>query len=143
MALEALARLAHRGAVAADGRSGDGAGVLLQIPRAFFREFLSSISEAFAVGVLFVDRSEPQAQQQFSEALRVEGLDIAAWRNVPIDVDALGESARASLPQILQAIVTPAAAISADEFERSLYLARKRFERLHQQTYVVSLSSRT
>ncbi len=142
--LTALGRLAHRGAVAADGKSSDGVGILTQIPRDFLLRTAGialAPERPLAVGVLFLERETEQAEQQrFSAALATQQLAVLAWRTVPVDTRHLGEQAAASLPAIQQVLVT------TEEFaglDRRLYLARKRFERELSATHVCSLSTST
>jgi len=140
LALQALARVAHRGAAATD-RSGDGAGVLTQIPVPLFtREAASrglalAPGQPFAVGAFFLPRERDAlgcATGIVEEVLRGEGLPVLGWRDVPVDLDVLGAGARASCPTIRQAILaSPVERGRFDEtaWERSLYLARRTIER--------------
>jgi glutamate synthase (NADPH/NADH) large chain len=149
MALTALARLAHRGAVAADGRSGDGAGVMTQVPRRLLlaearaNEWPLTENDRFGVAMLFLAPDNPGPAQLLAELIRQQGLAVAGWRRVPIDADALGDSARATLPDIRQLIVRAPAEMSEEVLERRLYLARKQFEREATSGYICSLSCRT
>src|SRR5437870_5731257 len=140
LALQALARVAHRGAAATD-RSGDGAGLLTQIPAPlFYREAASrgialAPAQPFAVGAFFLPREHDAlgcATSIIEEVLHGEGLPVLGWRDVPLDVNELGAGARRSCPTIRQAIV--AAPVERGRFdettwERSLYLARRTIER--------------
>src|SRR5881296_1311935 len=134
LALQALARVAHRGAAASDS-SGDGAGVLTQIPARLFGRDPEG-GEPFAVGAFFLPR-DPSAlalvTSIIEEVLDGEGLPVLAWRDVPVDLDVLGTGARATCPTIRQAIIAPPIADGgrgdADAWERSLYLARRTIER--------------
>src|SRR5216110_1111476 len=140
LALQALARVAHRGAAATD-RSGDGAGLLTQIPAPlFYREAASrgialAPGQPFAVGAFYLPREHDAlgcATSIIEEVLQGEGLPVLAWRDVPLDVNELGAGARRSCPTIRQAIVAaPVERGSFDEttWERSLYLARRTIER--------------
>src|SRR6266545_3748479 len=142
VALQALARVAHRGAAATD-RSGDGAGLLTQIPAPlFYREAASrglalAVGQPFAVGAFFLPRNQDalgHATAIIEEVLCREGLPVLGWRDVPVDLDVLGAGARASCPTIRQAILAAPAGASggrADEtaWERSLYVARRTIER--------------
>jgi glutamate synthase domain-containing protein 2/glutamate synthase domain-containing protein 1/glutamate synthase domain-containing protein 3 len=153
-AVEAVANLSHRGAVAADGKSGDGSGVLTQLPKKLFareaeRLGLGRLAEAdlFGVGMLFLPTAE--GEDIVESALREQGLHVFGWRDVPIDAEQLGDGARSTLPRIRQVLVAPRTADAA-EFERSLYVARKHMEREAQRQdlfkagfYVASLSCRT
>jgi glutamate synthase (ferredoxin) len=148
MALEAVTRLAHRGAVAADGRSGDGAGVLTEIPRALFRReaersgWRLDDDALFGVGMLFLPPDDGSAEAMLEESLADGGVDAVGWRDVPIDPSALGERAREVMPRIRQVVVQSREPVAARELERRLYLARKAFER-RGVGYVCSLSCRT
>jgi glutamate synthase (NADPH/NADH) large chain len=148
-ALQAVGRLAHRGAVAADGRSGDGAGVLTAIPRAvLLREAARhgwplADRHVFGVGMVFLPSGVATGRAQLEAALRAEGLVPVAWREVPIHPDALGQFARTTLPAIWQVIVRGPHGMTESELERRLYAARKRFERNRGDGYVCSLSCRT
>ena len=145
-ALTAVARLAHRGAASND-HSGDGAGVLTQIPRRLLGE------GAFAVGMFFLPQAGPALEWAVAIIERtLEELDqpVSRWRDVPIDEAALGPLARASCPVVRQAFVEPPSDWSGDEdaWERRLYLARREIERRAARQgvaplYVCSLSCRT
>ena len=157
MGLGALARLAHRGAVDADGRTGDGAGVTTQIPFDVLRPDLNALGLAalgpgqLAVGLVFLPRAEPaaaQAQQVVALGLAANGLTVAGWRGVPVHEDALGDTARACRPQIAHVIVPRPEGVAADEFERRLYCARRTIDARAaaaglSDLYVASLSHRT
>jgi glutamate synthase (NADPH/NADH) large chain len=143
LAVTALARLEHRGAMAADGKSGDGAGVLTQIPRALLADALPGRGDApWGVGMLFLPPGGDAAQAALARALDTHGLALAGWRTPPLDPSALGAEARATQPLIRQALVTPRETLDAEEFERRLYRARKAFERAEPAAYVCSLSGR-
>ncbi|HST26294.1 MAG TPA: glutamate synthase large subunit [Gaiellaceae bacterium] len=131
--LEALRRVKHRGAVAADGKTGDGAGLLLPIPRSLLE------GGATGLGVVFL-RSETDRSNLAAQCCK-EGLELVGWREVPVDPDALGAEARASMPRIEQLLLR-APGLDADEAERRAFRARKRAER-EIESYVVSLSFRT
>ena len=146
LALTALGRLAHRGAVASDHKSSDGVGILTAIPRGFLLKHASVSSPAeqpLAVGMLFLPQDEAAAERdslRFQECISGQGLQWLAWRDVPIRRDVLGEIALASLPVVRQALIT---AKAESEVEHRLYLARKAFERQTSDSYVCSLSTRT
>jgi glutamate synthase (ferredoxin) len=156
-AISTLTRLAHRGAIAADARTGDGAGILTQIPHALFarelerRDLTAPAPGDLAVGVFFFPRendARASAQRIAEDAFAARGLPLLAWRDVPVDLAALGDHARRIAPHIQQALLArPAHSASGDAFERALYLARKEIERrAHQENlraYVSSLSART
>ncbi len=133
LAVSCLKRLDHRGARAADG-TGDGAGVLTQIPDQLIARELSAhgmTTDPSRLGVVMCFLPVEDAatcRSLVNEALEAEGLSLVMWRSVPIDPQVLGEHARAVLPLIEQAIVT--GDVSGDDLERAIYLARKRVERL-------------
>ena len=151
LALTALGRLAHRGAVAADRKSSDGVGILTAVPRALLLKEASIAlpnERPLIVGMLFLPQQEATASrdaQTFRECISTYGLQWLAWRDVPIRREVLGELALASVPIIRQALITVAepAQWTAAEVEHRLYLARKAFERQTPDTYVCSLSART
>jgi glutamate synthase (ferredoxin) len=140
-ALVALTRLGHRGAVASDGRSSDGVGILTQIPRKFFA--------ADAVAMLFLTPGAAQDEAAIFERLTTEhGFVEITWRDVPIDASLLGPKARDGLPRIRQALLTAAPTeyldnSGADELERRCSLLRKAFQRECGDAYICSLSSQT
>jgi glutamate synthase domain-containing protein 2/glutamate synthase domain-containing protein 1/glutamate synthase domain-containing protein 3 len=132
LAVECLVNLDHRGARAADG-TGDGAGLLTQLPhRLINRELrthgLEVTPGSLGVVMCFLSPTEAAASRSVvTEAVEAEGMKVLFWRSVPIDASVLGDHARSVLPLIEQAIVT--GAVEGADFERSLYLARKRIER--------------
>src|SRR5436309_389459 len=160
LALQALDRVAHRGAAATD-RSGDGAGLLTQIPAPlFYREAASRAlalapGQPFAVGSFFLPREQDalgRATAIIEEALCREGLPVLGWRDVPVDLEVLGAGARASCPTIRQAVIAAPDGGRHDDttWERSLYLARRTIERRVAEAgpglepfFVCSLSCRT
>ena len=157
MALEAVARVAHRGAASTDN-SGDGAGLLTQIPaRLFYRDAYRlglhlQPGLPFGVGAFFLPR-EPEALgasvRMIEEVLADDGIPFLGWRDVPINPGALGPTALASCPVIRQVLVgRPALAADEDAWERALYLARREMERRAEARnlpgfYACSLSCRT
>ena len=157
LGLVALARLAHRGAVDADGRTGDGAGITTQIPFDVLRPDLDALGLAargpgqLAVGLVFLPGPEPaaaQARQVVAEGLGATGLAVAGWREVPVHEDALGDKARACRPRIAHVVVPRPDGGTADEFERRLYQARRTIDAGAAAAglpdlYVASLSHRT
>ncbi len=151
LALTALGRLAHRGAVAADYKSSDGVGVLTAIPREFLlkQAGISLPAErGLAVGMLFLPQDETcvkHARLCLEQCVASEGLEWLGWREVPIRREVLGEIASASMPVIAQALIaSPAEGKWTEaEIEHRLYLARKSFERQIADSYVCSLSMRT
>src|SRR3954466_10125749 len=127
MALTAVGNMAHRGGVGADGKSGDGAGVLTQIPRAFFARELAQLGvdypiDDLAVGMIFLPRDKAQrelARQLVEQTLTQYGMTVLGWRVVPVDDSALGERASQSRPAIEQALIGHAdgAHPTADAYE--------------------------
>ncbi|MGH9471301.1 MAG: glutamate synthase large subunit, partial [Terriglobales bacterium] len=146
-ALTALERMAHRGGMDADGVSGDGAGLLTDLPREFFREAAAAaavrLPATFAVGMAFLPPARRDAARfALAGAMRESGLDFLGWREVPTDPASLGPLARRTMPAIFQFFVAPGA--PGADFERELFWARKRAEASAPAgTYIVSLSSRT
>ena len=145
-AIEALVRLRHRGALAADGLTGDGAGLLAPIPRSFFRRAFGIGNDAFGVATVF-DRSNGAALRLLSGACAAEGIAVAGWRDVPLDDGALGELARSTRPDVVQAAMLPPEGSGPDAAERAAFRARRRFEasvrRGGHRAYVASMSFRT
>ncbi|MBW6455034.1 MAG: glutamate synthase large subunit [Trueperaceae bacterium] len=155
-ALAALRNLAHRGAVSADGRTGDGAGILTQIPHALFRRELAAQGVALGddrdlgVGTFFVANDAPvdEIYGVIDDEIAASALTELAWRDPPIDDGALGEQARARRPIMRQVLVARPAGLDDLGYERLLYLTRKRIERRLRasglgRAYVPSFSSRT
>ena len=152
-AIHALSRLTHRGAVSADGKSGDGCGLLLKYPGRFLQACAQAagieLSSRQAVGMLFLDRDPERASAarwRLKFELEAQGLLVAGWRRVPIEPDACGQQALESLPLIEQLFVNAPPHLAGDELERRLYLARRRakkaIEAEDRTFYVASLSSR-
>ncbi|HWC67217.1 MAG TPA: hypothetical protein VG478_04060, partial [Acidimicrobiales bacterium] len=139
LALQALARVRHRGATAADARTGDGAGILLAIPRALLAAELAGpamrragidASDAGRIGLaMLFDRSDdPVAvRRTVEEACRAERIAVAGWRTVPTDPSALGWVARRSLPRITQAVLVRPWG-SDRQADRAAFRARRRAE---------------
>ncbi len=151
-ALEALARMAHRGGVAADGLSGDGCGLLLHGVESFVRALANDAgialhAGAVAAGTVFLPQDAAAAEtcrQTLAQAVTDAGLRVAGWRVLPLEPSVCGGSARACLPRIEQLFVE-SDGDDGDGFERALFLARKRAEqalRGAEDFYVVSLSAR-
>ncbi len=155
--IEALGNVWHRGAVAADGKTGDGAGVLLQIPPAFFDDEIRKTGHEpnagrLAVGHLFLPRTDLAAQETCRTIVESElvaaGYFLYGWRHVPVDVSVLGATANAGRPEIAQIMIANPRDVSDEEYERELYIARRRIERRAVQArvsgfYVCSLSCRS
>ncbi|MCN4144498.1 MAG: glutamate synthase large subunit [Thiohalomonas sp.] len=151
-AIEALARLTHRGAISADGKTGDGCGLLLQKPDALMRAVAHeqdfSLSENYAVGVVFLSQDTGTAEiarNQVNKELSAEGLEVAGWRVVPVDDSACGKEALKSLPQIEHVFVNAAEGMDSATFDRHLYIARRRAEKVIQENdnvfYIPSMTS--
>ncbi len=152
-AIGALARLTHRGAVAADGKTGDGCGLLLKKPDDFLRTVAGELgitpAALYAAGMVFLNPDESKAtaaRQKLEAELKAEGLHPAGWRSVPIDSEACGEEALRTLPTIEQIFVDAPAEMDETAFERHLYIARRRTEKAIEPHddyfYIPSLSSR-
>lgn len=148
-AIKALSRMMHRGAIAADRKTGDGCGLLCAMPEKFMRRIAEEngqgLPEKFAVAMLFL--TDPQKQlAEFEEICTRNDLRVLFVRKVPIDTSALGEYALKRLPIIQQAFVIPAELIATRRFDALLYLTRKEIEhRLNEDPgfYIASFSSST
>jgi glutamate synthase domain-containing protein 2/glutamate synthase domain-containing protein 1/glutamate synthase domain-containing protein 3 len=156
MALEALGNLEHRGAVADDAKTGDGAGVLVQLPRTLLLNELARqgveppAADALALGMFFLPHDEGARERSCSiiaGAFAERGVPLLAWRAVPVCPDALGARALEAMPQISQAILARPAGLDDVAFERTLYVARKSIEAAFGAeglaAYVPSLSAHT
>jgi glutamate synthase domain-containing protein 2/glutamate synthase domain-containing protein 1/glutamate synthase domain-containing protein 3 len=135
--LEVLINLTHRGAAGCDPETGDGAGILIQIPHVFFArecgELGMQLPEQGRYGVAMVflpvdKHSRLQCEGIFERIAQEEGLTILGWRDTPVNGDAIGREARASQPYIEQLFVSQPAGIDEDSFERLLYIIRRRTE---------------
>jgi len=147
--LTALLNLDHRGAVGAEEDSGDGAGILTQIPDAFFRDVVDAELPpvgSYAIGMAFLPQDEAarDAAVRAVEAVAAEEkLDVLAWRDVVVTADLVGPTARASMPVFRQLVVAdPSRELSGIALDRRAYRLRKRAEREHG-VYFASLSART
>jgi glutamate synthase (NADPH/NADH) large chain len=158
--IKVLENLMHRGAVGGDNKTGDGAGILLQIPDEFFRgiagdhNFSLPAAGNYGVGMIFLPQDQKmlaRSIQVLEQSLKNEGCEIIAWRDVPVDSTCLGEISASCRPEIKQVFISkPSETMSDDEFERVLYIARRAAEKamdafpeIGEQFYVVSMSSRT
>jgi glutamate synthase domain-containing protein 2/glutamate synthase domain-containing protein 1/glutamate synthase domain-containing protein 3 len=144
--LSALAHLAHRGGVDADGRSGDGAGLLVALPQAFFRKAAGAdgirLPSEFGVGMVFLQRGqEKHAEDAVRAAVAKFDLSLLGWRTVPTDPSILGPRSRESLPVVRQVFLAPRG--SAYDFEFQLFRLRQELETNSASGYYCSLSSRT
>ncbi|MEO1582209.1 MAG: glutamate synthase large subunit [Pseudomonadota bacterium] len=153
-AIEALTRLTHRGAVAADGKTGDGCGLLMSAPETFLRAVAAAagieLQDRFAAGVVFLNQHDTVAQRARTELesqLTEVGLAVAGWREVPIDPSVCGEEALRTLPRIEQVFVTAPAGMARALFNRLLFIARRRTELaladVDESFYVTSLCANT
>ncbi|HUF56551.1 MAG TPA: glutamate synthase large subunit [Thermohalobaculum sp.] len=146
--LMALKAVWHRGAVDADGKTGDGAGIHVQIPPAFFADQIRRTGhehggELIAVGQVFLPRNDFAAQETCrtiveAEVLRL-GYYIYGWRQVPVDISVLGEKARATRPAIEQILISNAKGVDEETFERELYVIRRRIEKAAVAAHVAGL----
>jgi glutamate synthase (NADPH/NADH) large chain len=152
-AITALERLTHRGAIAADGKSGDGCGLLMKKPDGFLQKVAEAegfvLSDVYAAGMVFLNTDKDKAntaRQTLEKALKDEGLEVQGWRSVPVDSSACGEESLKSLPQIEQVFVNAPDEMTEDRFERHLYIARRVCEKViepqDEMFYIPSLSSR-
>ena len=147
MALTALARLEHRGAVAADGLSSDGIGMTTGIPREFLLAETGlplSPAKPLGVGMLFLPEEAAEAERELIAALLEQQFEILGWRTVPTRPEVLGQIARSTMPVIRQVLIAPKyASTPLEELDRRAYLARKQFERSGAEGYVCSLGFST
>jgi len=139
MGIEALKAVWHRGAVDADGKTGDGAGIHVEIPDAFFFDQVERTGhkprpgEVIAVGQVFLPRTDFGAQEACrtiveTEVLRM-GYYIYGWRHVPVNVSVLGDKANATRPEIEQILISNSKGVDEEQFERELYVIRRRIEK--------------
>lgn len=152
-ALTIVEKLEHRAGKDAQGKTGDGVGILVQIPYDFFRAETAKLgfnigSEGdFGVGMFFFPQNElkrNQAKKLFEIILNKNGMELLGWREVPSVPSVLGEKALESMPHIVQGFVKrPVDCAKGLEFDRRLFIARRVFEQSNENTYVCSLSSRT
>jgi glutamate synthase (ferredoxin) len=149
--LGALARLAHRGGVDADGRSGDGAGLLVGIPKAFFRKAARAdgieLPEEFGLGMVFLQRGhEDRAGDAIHAAVSKFDLSFLGWRTVPTDPSIIGPRSRDSQPVVRQCFIAPRGKpsdLTSSDFELQLFRLRQELETTSDAGYYCSLSSRT
>ncbi|CUK08293.1 glutamate synthase large subunit [Shimia thalassica] len=156
--ITALKAIWHRGAVDADGKTGDGAGIHVQIPVHFFYDQIRRtgheprLDELMAVGQVFLPRTDHGAQEACrtiveTEVLRM-GYRIYGWRHVPVDTSCLGEKANATRPEIEQILISNSKGVDEETFERELYVIRRRIEKAAvaaniTELYIASLSCRS
>ena len=152
-ALTIVETLEHRAGKDAEGKTGDGVGILLQISHKFFKKAAAEIGiklgseRDYAVGMFFFPQNElarNQAKKMFEIIAEKEGLTVLGWRNVPSKPEVLGHRAVECMPAIMQCFIKrPHGVKRGLPFDRKLYVARRVFEQSNEDTYVVSLSSRT
>jgi len=138
-ALQSLCALAHRGAVDADAKTGDGAGVVTQIPTKLFKPEVQRLGhqlyndDDLGVGMIFLPHDNAYAQARakaiIEEVLEARGLFLFGWREVPININVLGEKAASTLPRMEQVLVGKPEGISAEDFERRMFLCRNEIEK--------------
>ena len=152
-ALKIVENLKHRAGKDADGKTGDGVGILLQISHKFFKKVTKPLGielgdeRDYGVGMFFFPNDEfktIQAKKMLEVIVEKEGLEFLGWREVPTEPDKLSKKARDCMPCIMQCFVKrPEDVEKGLEFDRKLYVARRVFEQSNDNTYVVSFSSRT
>ncbi|MCK8078013.1 glutamate synthase large subunit [Vibrio sp. 1CM2L] len=150
-AISALDRMTHRGGIAADGKTGDGCGLLLQKPDSYLRiiaeENNFKLGKQYAVGMIFFSQDPIKAQSAqdiVNKELAQETLTVAGWRVVPINTDVLGPIAKDSVPNIQQVFISAPAGWRERDIERRLYIARRRIEKQiteDKDFYICSLST--
>ena len=149
--IQALTCMTHRGGIAADGKTGDGCGLLIQKPESFLRavareQFAAELPEKYAIGAMMLsldEQSRAGQKQAVNEELAALGLEVLGWRSVPTDNSVLGEIALASLPAFEQVFILPGA-VPETELDARLFVARRKIEkRLGEENsfYIASLSS--
>ncbi|WP_297051996.1 glutamate synthase large subunit [uncultured Dubosiella sp.] len=148
-ALQIVEKLEHRAGKDASGKVGDGVGILLQIPHAFFSTLPFDLGNEreYGVGMFFFPQDtlkRSQAMKLFETICEKKGMEFIGWREVPCDPDLLGEAARECMPYLMQGFVRkPADVEKGLPFDQKLYVIRREFEKCAKDTYVASLSSRT
>ena len=152
-ALTIVETLEHRAGKDAEGKTGDGVGILLQISHKFFKKAAAEIGiklgseRDYAVGMFFFPQDElarNRAKKMFEIIVEKEGLEFLGWREVPTFPNVLGKKAVDCMPYIMQGFVKkPKDVNKGIDFDRKLYVARRVFEQTAEDTYVCSLSSRT
>ncbi|MCG8315602.1 MAG: glutamate synthase large subunit [Pseudomonadales bacterium] len=150
--IEALTCMTHRGGIAADGKTGDGCGLLLKMPESFFRTvakeiFSEELNKRFAIGMVFLNQDDAKAKQAkdiFEQEVSKQGLNIVGWRVVPVDTSVCGRIALETLPQMEQIFINVEDGISEQEVNRRLYFVRRHVEQALAddiEFYVPSLSA--
>ncbi|MFC3680544.1 glutamate synthase large subunit [Bacterioplanoides pacificum] len=151
-AIESLTCMTHRGGIAADGKTGDGCGLLLQKPDSFLRAVTQeagiSLPQQYAVGMLFMDLDQAIYEQQkaaVEQAIQDQGLTVLGWRTVPTSNDCLGPMAIDCLPRFEQVFVAPGAELDEQQLAVKLFYARRFAEKAladHPDFYIASLSDK-
>jgi glutamate synthase (NADPH/NADH) large chain len=136
--IEALKVLFHRGAVDADGKTGDGAGIHLELPQKFFGEHITRTGhtmvprETLAVGMVFLPKSDLSAQETCRTIVEKEvlsaGYKIYGWRQVPVNISVIGEKANTTCPEIEQIMLSKPKEVDKESLERDLYIVRRKIE---------------
>ncbi len=152
-ALKIVENLEHRAGKDAEGKTGDGVGILLQISHRFFKKACKKEGieigqeREYGIAQFFFPQHEikrAQAKKMFEIIIRKEGLKLLGWRMVPVIPEVLGHKAKECMPCIMQAFIEKPQDVEAGlPFDRMLYIARREFEQSNDNTYVVSMSSRT
>lgn len=152
-ALKIVENLEHRAGKDAEGKTGDGVGILLQISHKFFKKACKKEGielgqeREYGIGQFFFPQHEikrAQAKKMFEIILKKEGLQLLGWRTVPVFPQVLGNKAKECMPCIMQAFIRkPDEMEKGLDFDRILYIVRREFEQSNDNTYVVSMSSRT
>ncbi len=152
-ALKIVEKLEHRAGKDAEGKTGDGVGIMLQVSHDFFKKVFSEIGinvkneREYGVGMFFFPQDtlkRNQAKKMFEVIAKKEGVNFLGWRTVPVDDSILGKKAKDCMPYIMQAVIErPVNLKKGLDFDRKLYVIRRVFEQSNDNTYVVSLSSRT
>jgi glutamate synthase (NADPH/NADH) large chain len=156
-AINALKAVFHRGAVDADGKTGDGAGIHVQIPQDFFKDHVRRTGHEpekgrLAIGMIFLPKTDLNAQEACRAIVENEvlqfGYGLYGWRQVPVDVSVIGEKANATRPEIEQIMIVNLKHTAEEEFERDLYIIRRRIENQVRQNnipdfYICSMSCRS
>ncbi|MBI3499372.1 MAG: glutamate synthase large subunit [Proteobacteria bacterium] len=147
-AINALKAVWHRGAVDADGKTGDGAGIHVQIPQEFFKDHIAHLGYQphdglLAVGQVFLPRTDLDAQERCRSIVETEilkfGYTIYGWRQVPVDMSVIGEKANATRPEIEQIVIANERGVPEERFETDLFLIRRRIEKAALAAHIADL----
>lgn len=150
-AISSLARMAHRGGIAADGKTGDGCGLLMQKPDGFFQAIAKEMGWAlggrYGVGMIFLSQNPEKrraAQDLVVQELKAESLTFLGWRKVPVDDTVLGDFAKQTMPRIVQVVFNAPFGWGSKDLERRLYIVKRRIEKQvidDSEFYIASLSN--